>query len=94
MSKLISILACSASVSIFSYEAQAFPGAPTQVPMASPWVIPARGFCGLGRHRSPNGYCVPNSVPYGYAPPPVVVAPGMTCPYPYHYDAGYGGCLR
>ena len=99
MSKMTSILACGL-LSMLSFEVQALPGAPTQIPVASPGVIPVRGFCGLGFHRGPYGYCVRNGVPYGYAAPPVVVvppvvvAPGVACPYPYHYSAGYGGCLR
>jgi hypothetical protein len=102
MSRIASILACSVVVSIFSFEAGALPVA--HFPAVSPEVTPVRGFCGLGFHRGPYGYCVRNGVPYGYgapvvmAPvavaPPVVVAPRMVCPYPYHYSAGYGGCVR
>jgi hypothetical protein len=94
MSKMASILACGVVMLVFSFEVQARPIPPTEIPVASPDVVPVRGFCGLGRHRGPYGYCVPNGVPYGYVAPPVVVAPRVTCPYPYHYDPGYGGCLR
>jgi hypothetical protein len=104
MSKIISILTCCVVVSISSFEVQAFPIAPARIPVVSPEIIPVRGFCGLGFHRGPYGYCVRNGMPPGYVapvvvapmvvPPPVVVAPRMVCPYPYHYDPGYGGCLR
>jgi hypothetical protein len=104
MSKIISILTCCVVVSISSVEAQAFSGSPARFPLASSEVVPVRGFCGLGFHRGPYGYCVRNGVPYGYvapvvvAPvvvaPPLVVAPRVTCPYPYHYSPGYGGCVR
>jgi len=104
MSKIASILACGVAVLIFSFEVQAFPGSPARIPVASPEVIPVRGFCGLGFHRGPYGYCVRNGMPYGYVGPvvvapavvaaPVVVAPRMVCPYPYYYSPGYGGCVR
>lgn len=97
MSKIASILACSVLASIFSFEAQALPGSPARIAVASPEVIPVRGFCGLGFHRGPYGYCVRNGVPYGYvAPvvvaPAVVVAPRVVCPYGYSYYPAYGRC--
>jgi hypothetical protein len=103
MSKIASIVVASGAVlSIFSLEVEAFPVA--RFPVVSTDATPVRGFCGLGFHRGPYGYCVRNGMPLGYVapvvvapmvvPPPVVVAPRMVCPYPYHYDPGYGGCLR
>jgi hypothetical protein len=99
MSKIALVLACSVVASVFSFEAQALPGVPSNFPVAAPEIMPVRGFCGLGFHRGPYGYCVRNGVPYGYAAPivvapPVVVAPRVVCPYPYHYSPGYGGCVR
>jgi hypothetical protein len=104
MSKITSFLVCGMLVLIFSFEVHAFPGSPTRIPMASPEVVLVRGFCGLGFHRGPYGYCVRNGVPYGYVPPvvvgpvvvapPVMVAPRVACPYPYHYSPGYGGCIQ
>jgi hypothetical protein len=95
MLKTASILAFGVAVSIFSFEAQAFLIAPAQVP--APQVLQVRGFCGLGFHRGPYGYCVRNGVPYGYvAPvvvaPPVVVVP-RACPRGYGYAPAYGGCV-
>jgi hypothetical protein len=77
---------CGVMASIFSVDAQAFPGPSTSQAAASD-VIPVRGFCGLGFHRGPYGGCVPNGVPYGYVAPvvvapyaaPVVVAPQIAC---------------
>jgi hypothetical protein len=105
MSKIALVLACSVVASVFTFEAQALPGMPAYFPVATPEATPVRGFCGLGFHRGPYGYCVRNGVPYGYGPPvvvappivvapPVVVAPRIVCPYPYHYSPGYGGCIR
>jgi hypothetical protein len=100
MLKLASIFACSVVALIVSFDANAFPYSPALAQVAAPEVMQVRGFCGLGRHRGPYGGCVPNGVPYGYAAPvvvvapPVVAAPRVACPYPYHYDPGYGGCLR
>jgi hypothetical protein len=98
MLKLVSIFACCVAVTTVSFEAQAFPFSSATGQARE--VIQVRGFCGLGRHRGPYGGCVPNGVPYGYAAPvvvvapPVMVAPRVACPYPYHYDPGYGSCLR
>jgi hypothetical protein len=101
MLKTASIFACAVMASIFSFEAQAFPIAPAQAPTTE--VLQARGFCGLGFHRGPYGYCVRNGVPYGYvapvvvAPavvvaPPVMVAP-RACPFGYGYAPAYGRCV-
>jgi hypothetical protein len=96
MLKIASIFACCVAVTTVSFDAQAFLYSPATVQMVAREVTQVRGFCGVGRHRGPYGGCVPNGVPYGYAAPvvapPVVVAP--RCPWPYHYDSGYGGCLR
>jgi hypothetical protein len=104
MSKITSVFVCGVAVLIFSFDAQAFQGSPARIAVPSPdEVIPVRGFCGLGFHRGPYGYCVRNGVPYGYVAPvvvppvvaaPVVVAPRVMCPYPYHYSRGYGGCVQ
>jgi hypothetical protein len=101
MLKTVSILTCGAVALIFACEVQAFPIAPAQTP--APEVVQVRGFCGLGFHRGPYGYCVRNGVPYGYvapvvvAPPmmvapPVVVAP-RACPWGYGYAPAYGRCV-
>jgi hypothetical protein len=98
LKKLVLALACGALTAI-SFDAHAFPAsAPTQ--MAAPGVTTVRGFCGLGFHRGPYGYCVRNGTPYVYAPPvvlapPVVVAPPVLapmCPYGYHLGP-YGRCI-
>jgi hypothetical protein len=100
MLKIATIFVCYAAVTTVSFDAQAFPYLPATTQVVAPEVMQVRGFCGLGRHRGPYGGCVPNGVPYGYAAPvvvvapPVVVTPRVACPYPYHYDPGYGGCLR
>jgi hypothetical protein len=101
MLKIASVLAGCVAVTTVSFHAQAFPYSSATAQVVAQEVIQVRGFCGLGRHRGPYGGCVPNGVPYGYygAPvvvvaPPVVVAPRPACPYPYHFDPGYGGCLR
>ena len=71
MSKRIaSILICGALGLIFSSEVQAMPVSPAPAHAVTPLVTPVRGFCGLGFHRGPYGYCVRNGVPYGYLPPP------------------------
>jgi hypothetical protein len=100
MLKIASILAGCVAVTTVSFDAQAFSYSSGPAQVVAPEVMQVRGFCGLGRHRGPYGGCVPNGVPYGYAAPvvvgtpSVVVAPRVACPYPYHYDPGYGGCLR
>ncbi|MGZ5872373.1 MAG: GCG_CRPN prefix-to-repeats domain-containing protein [Bradyrhizobium sp.] len=103
MLKTASILACVAAASIFSCEVRAFPIAQVQAPV--PEVLQVRGFCGLGFHRGPYGYCVRNSAAYGYvAPGPVVVAPPVmvappvvvaprACPWGYGYAPAYGRCV-
>jgi hypothetical protein len=94
MLKIASIFACCIAGMTVAFDAHAFPYSPAAVQVVAREVVQVRGFCGLGRHRGPYGGCVPNGVPYGYAAPVVVVAPRVACPYPYHYDPGYGGCLR
>lgn len=99
MLKTASILAFGVAVSIFSFEAYAFPIATSQVP--APEFLRVRGFCGVGFHRGPYGYCVRNGVPYGYVAPgyvaPVVVAPVVVaprvCPFGYAYAPAYGRCI-
>jgi hypothetical protein len=99
MSKAGTIFALSVALSITSVGAEAFPGSPAGLKMRPPPVTLIRGFCGLGAHRGPQGYCVRNGAPQGYiaqpviVAPPVVVVPRMVCPFPTHYDPGYGGCL-
>ena len=70
------ILACCAS--LFSFSVQA---SPILLPMqkTAPDITLVRGFCGLGFHRGPYGYCMRNGTvpvpPVVVAPSPVVVAP-------------------
>ena len=100
MSKIASILACGLVASIFSFNAQAFPGS-SAPQVATSDTIKVRDFCGLGFHRGPYGACLPNGVPYGYVAPvvvapyaaPVVVAPRVVCPYGYYYYVRYGRCV-
>jgi hypothetical protein len=92
MLKIASILAFSVVASILSLEAQALPGSPASH-QAAPDITPVRGFCGLGFHRGPYGYCVRNGIPYGYAAPPVVVAPRVVCPYGMIFYPNYGRCM-
>jgi hypothetical protein len=91
MSKIALILASGVVASIFSFEVQALPGSPSRLPVAAPEMVPVRGFCGLGFHRGPYGYCVRNGVPYGYVAP-VVVAPPV-CPYGMAFYPAYGRCM-
>ena len=97
MSKTATVLACGLAASIFSCNAQAFPG--SSVPqLAASDIVEVRDFCGLGFHRNPWGACVPNGAPYGYlAPvvvtPAVVVAPRVVCPYGYYFYAAYNRCV-
>jgi hypothetical protein len=103
MIKTAWILACGVVALIFSYEVQAFPIASIPDHVGGAEVLQVRGFCGLGFHRGPYGYCVRNGVPYGYAAPvvvgpAVVVAPPMVvapraCPFGYAYAPTYGGCV-
>jgi hypothetical protein len=70
------VLACGASLFSFSVEAS-----PILVPAPKPTsgVTLVRGFCGLGFHRGPYGYCIRNGTvavpPVVVTPAPVVVAP-------------------
>ena len=71
------ILACGAS--LFSLCAQASPMLFVPMQKAAPDITLVRGFCGLGFHRGPYGYCVRNGnvalPPVVMAPSPVIVAP-------------------
>ena len=95
IAKVASILACGLALSTFAFSAQAFPGAVAPQLVTSD-VIQARGFCGLGAHRSVYGYCVPNGV-VAVVPPAYYVAPAVmpsvVCPYGYYYYAAYGRCV-
>ena len=103
------ILACGLLVSLFSSDVQALPALSVTAQTAAPNITLVRGFCGLGFHRGPYGYCVRNGTVY--VPPvvvapaapvvvapaaPVVVAPATPVPVvcPYGYYLGpYGRCL-
>jgi hypothetical protein len=65
MSKTASILACGLAASIFSFNAQTFPGSSVPRSLASD-IVEVRDCCGIGFHRNPWGACVPNGAPYGY----------------------------
>ena len=104
---LVLILACCAS--LFSFSVQASPILVVPVQRAAPDITLVRGFCGLGFHRGPYGYCMRNGTvavpPVVVAPSPVVVespvivvpaAPVVVAPIvcPYGYVLGpYGRCL-
>jgi hypothetical protein len=66
------ILACGALLFSFSLQASPILFRPVQKP--APDVTLVRGFCGLGFHRGPYGYCVRNGT---VAVPPVVVTPRL-----------------
>jgi hypothetical protein len=81
---VVLILACGAL--LFSFSVQASPILFGRVQRPAPNVTLVRGFCGLGFHRGPYGYCVRNGTvpvppvvvtrsPVVVAPSPVVVAP-------------------
>jgi hypothetical protein len=70
--KLALILACGLLVSLFSSDVKALPALFATAQTAAPNITLVRGFCGLGFHRGPYGYCVRNGTVYV---PPVVVAP-------------------
>ena len=93
MSKIALIVACTMVDPIFSVEVQALPVSSARFPVVAPEITPVRGFCGLGFHRGPYGYCVRNGIPYGYVAPPVVVAPGVVCPYGMIFYPRYGRCM-
>jgi hypothetical protein len=78
--KLALILACSLLVSLFSSGVQALPALSVPAQTAAPDITLVRGFCGLGFHRGPYGYCVRNGTVY--VPPAVVVpsAPVVIAP--------------
>jgi hypothetical protein len=92
MLKIVSILAVGLVASVFAFEVHALPGSSARVPGTAPEITQVRGFCGLGAHRGPYGYCVPNGVPYGYVAP-VVVAPRVVCPYGLAFYPAYGRCM-
>jgi len=75
--EFVVILACGAS--LFSFSAQASPILLVPMQKAVPDITLVRGFCGLGFHRGPYGYCVRNGTvampPVVVAPSPVIVAP-------------------
>ena len=70
--KLALILACGLLASSFSSNVQALPALSAISQTAAPVITLVRGFCGLGFHRGPYGYCVRNGTVYV---PPVVVVP-------------------
>jgi hypothetical protein len=71
------ILAC--CMPLFSFSVQASPVLSVFAQKAPPGVTLVRGFCGLGFHRGPYGYCMRNGTvalpPVVVVPSPVVVAP-------------------
>ena len=71
------ILACGAS--LFSFGVQASPILFAPMQKAAPDIMLVRGWCGLGFHRGPYGYCMRNGTvavpPVVVVPSPVVVAP-------------------
>jgi hypothetical protein len=73
MRKFVLAAATAAAATFAAASACAAPISPGIAPPAST-LVPARGFCGLGWHRSYYGVCVPNGGPfygpYAYAPPP------------------------
>jgi len=102
--KLALILACGLLASLFSSDVRALPVLSAAVRTTPPVITLVRGFCGLGFHRGPYGYCVRNGAVYV---PPVVIAPAapavvvpaapvvvapVVCPYGY-YLGPYGRCL-
>jgi hypothetical protein len=97
MLKTATVLACGLAASIFSFDAQAFPGS-SVLQLAASDIVEVRDFCGLGFHRNPWRACVPNGTPYGYVAPVVVapavmVAPRVVCPYCYYLYAAYNRCV-
>ena len=73
----ILILACCAA--LFSLGVQASPALLVPMQNGASDITLVRGFCGLGFHRGPYGYCVRNGTvavpPVVVAPSPVIVAP-------------------
>ena len=91
--KLAFILACSVWGSIFSFNVHAFPVSSPREHLAALDVTPVRGFCGLGFHRGPHGYCLRNATPHLY-PPPVYAPPEVpACPYGYFKLFPYDRCF-
>jgi len=70
------VLACGALLFSFSVEASPIL---IPAPKPAPGVTLVRGFCGLGFHRGPYGYCIRNGTiavaPVVVTPAPVVVTP-------------------
>ena len=96
--KIASILACGLFGSIFSLSVQAFPVSSLPQQSVAPQILRVRGFCGLGFHRGPYGYCVRNGTPYGYVPvypppPPRAVGVPYACPFGF-YVGPYGRCYQ
>jgi hypothetical protein len=77
------------------YAAHAAPAAWVSEQFAQSDVLLVAGGCGVGFHRGPYGYCVPNGpvvVPPGAVAPPVVVAPRV-CPPGYRLGPYGRRCL-
>ena len=72
-------LIVASGASLFAFCAQASPMLFEPMQKATPDITLVRGFCGLGFHRGPYGYCVRNGTvalpPVVVAPSPVIVAP-------------------
>ena len=73
---VVLVLACGALLFSFSVEASPIL---IPAPKPAPGVTLVRGFCGLGFHRGPYGYCIRNGTvvvaPVVVTPAPVVVTP-------------------
>ena len=65
-------LACGLLAWSVASDVHALPAMSAGARTKAPVVTLVRGFCGLGFHRGPYGYCVRNGTVYV---PPVVVAP-------------------
>ncbi len=99
MSKKLAVMACSALLSLFSFNVQALTVSSPRAQTPAPDITLVRDWCGWGFHRGPYGHCIRNGTVYV---PPVVVAPRVVvvppvvarpvCPYGY-YLGPYGRCL-
>src|ERR1700738_4837495 len=81
---------------MLSYAAQAAPVASVSGQFAKSDVLLVAGGCGVGFHRGPYGYCVPNG--RVIVPPPVAVAPPVVigprgCPPGYRLGPYGRRCL-
>ena len=85
--KLALMLACSALVSLFSFNVQALPVLSVPAQTAAPNITLVRGFCGWGFHRE-YGYCIRNGTVYA---PPVIVTPSPPVVVAPHLCAARGG---